>query len=58
VAVVPVGHVASSQRDWPVGNGTAGPVTLRLMEALLDIQYGQTPDEFGWMRLVGTEGEA
>jgi hypothetical protein len=27
------------------------------MEALLDIQYGQTPDEFGWMRLVGTEGE-
>jgi branched-chain amino acid aminotransferase len=58
LAIVPVGHVASSQRDWPVGNGTAGPVTSRLMEALLDIQYGQTRDEFGWMRLVGTEGEA
>jgi len=25
---------------------------------MLDIHYGQTPDEFGWMRLVGTDGEA
>jgi branched-chain amino acid aminotransferase len=50
--------VVSAQREWPVGDGTAGPVTSQLMEALLDIQYGQTPDEFGWMRLVDTEGEA
>ena len=54
-AIVPVGHVVSAQREWPVGDGTAGPVTSRLLEALLDIQYGQTPDEFGWMRLVDTE---
>ena len=57
-AIVPVGHVASAEREWPVGDGTAGPVTSRLLEALHDIQYGQTPDEFGWMRLVGTDGEA
>ena len=57
-AIVPVGHVVSAQREWPVGDGTAGPVTSRLREAMLDIQYGQTPDEFGWMRLVGTDGEA
>jgi branched-chain amino acid aminotransferase len=56
-AVVPVGHVAAAERDWSVGGGEAGPVTLRLREALLDIQYGQTPDEFGWMRVVDTEGE-
>jgi branched-chain amino acid aminotransferase len=38
-----------------VGDGTAGPVTSRLLKELFDIQYGQTPDEFGWMRLVDTE---
>ena len=57
-AIVPVGHVVSAQREWPVGDGAAGPVTSRLREAMLDIQYGQTPDEFGWMRLVDTDGEA
>lgn len=56
-AIVPVGHVVSAQREWPVGDGTAGAVTSRLREAILDIHYGQIPDEFGWMRLVGTEGE-
>jgi branched-chain amino acid aminotransferase len=49
--------VASAQREWAVGDGTTGPVTSRLLEALLDIQYGHTPDEFNWMRLVDTEEE-
>lgn len=56
-AIVPVGHVVSAQREWPVGEGTAGPVTLRLLHALLDIQHGRTPDQFGWMRLVDTDLE-
>jgi branched-chain amino acid aminotransferase len=54
-AIVPVGHVVSPEREWSVGDGSAGPVTSRLREALLDIQHGQTADEFGWMRLVDTE---
>jgi len=57
-AVLPVGHVVSAEREWPVADGTAGPVTSRLREAMLDIQHGQTPDEFGWMRLIDTDGEA
>lgn len=52
--VVPVGHVGSAQREWTVGDGRAGPVTLRLREALLDIQHGQAPDEFGWLDVVST----
>ena len=56
-AIVPVGHVVSAQREWQVGGGTGGPVTSRLLQALFDIQYGRTPDEFGWMRLVDTGGE-
>jgi branched-chain amino acid aminotransferase len=57
LAIVPVGHVVSAQREWPVGDGTTGPVTSRLREAMLDIHHGQTPDEFGWTRLVSTECE-
>ena len=40
------------------GDGSAGPVTSPLLEALLDTQYGLAPDDFGWMRLVDTESEA
>ena len=58
LAVVPVGHVSCAQRDWSVGDGTTGPVTSRLMQALLDIHCGHTPDEFGWMRLVDTDNQA
>jgi branched-chain amino acid aminotransferase len=54
-AIIPVGHVVSAQGDWPVGDGTGGPVTSRLLRALHDIQFGRTPDEFGWMRLVATD---
>lgn len=55
VVVVPVGHVVSEAGEWPVGGAKAGPVTLRLREALLDIQYGDAPDEFGWMHVVDVE---
>ena len=56
-AIVPVGHVVSAQREWPVGDGTAGPVTSRLLDTLLDTHYGLAPDDFGWMRLVDTDLE-
>ncbi|AEV72983.1 branched-chain amino acid aminotransferase, group II [Mycolicibacterium rhodesiae NBB3] len=56
-AIVPVGQVVSAQGQWSVGDGTAGPVTSRLLEALLDTQYGLAPDDFGWMRLVDTDLE-
>jgi branched-chain amino acid aminotransferase len=37
-------------RDGQVsGSETAGPVTLRLRQRLLDIQYGRTADPYGWM---------
>ena len=57
-AIAPVGHVVSAKRDWPVGDGTAGPVTSRLQRTLLDIHCGHAPDELGWMRLVDTVGGA
>ena len=51
--IAPVGHAKSTAGDWSVGDGSAGPVTMRLREALLDLQYGRTPDTHGWMRPVG-----
>lgn len=54
-SIVPVGHVATAQREWQVGDGVAGPVTSRLREAMLDIHYGDAPDQFGWMQLVDAD---
>ena len=51
--IAPVGHVKSRSAEWTVGDGVAGPVTLRLRQALLDLQYGRGPDTHGWMRPVG-----
>ena len=39
--------------DWQVGDGTPGPVTMRLRETLLELQYGRREDPHGWMRPVG-----
>jgi branched-chain amino acid aminotransferase len=51
--ITPVGQVKSSEYEWTVGDGTPGPVTMRLRQSLLDLQTGQAPDTHGWMhRLV------
>ena len=51
--IAPVGHAKSRQGDWTIGDGSPGPVTLRLRELLLDVQYGRAADPGGWMRRVG-----
>ncbi len=55
--IAPVGHVVTTEGDWPVADGAAGPVATRLLAALLDIQHGQAPDEFGWLRIVDTDDQ-
>jgi branched-chain amino acid aminotransferase len=34
------------------GSTEAGPLTLEIRQALVDIQYGRTEDAFGWMHRV------
>ena len=51
--IAPVGQARSSSGDWTIGDGNPGPVTMRLREALLDLQYGRAGDPHGWMRRVG-----
>jgi branched-chain amino acid aminotransferase len=50
--ITPVGKVKSPSGEWLIGDGSPGPVTLRLREELLGLQYGQRPDPFGWIHKV------
>jgi branched-chain amino acid aminotransferase len=50
--ITPVGSVKGEDRAWQMGDGTPGPVTLRLREELTGIQYGHRPDPFAWVHKV------
>jgi branched-chain amino acid aminotransferase len=51
--ITPVGQVKAAGREWQIGDGTPGPVTMRLREELLDIQYGRRTDPYGWIHSLG-----
>lgn len=50
--VTPVGRLAGAGFDVTIGDGSAGPVTMRIRKELTDIQYGRAEDPYGWMRRV------
>jgi branched-chain amino acid aminotransferase len=50
--ITPVGKVKGPHGEFLVGDGNPGPVTLRLREELLGLQYGQRPDPYGWIHKV------
>ena len=50
--ITPVGKVKTPAGEWLIGDGSPGPVTTRLREELLGLQYGQRPDPFGWIHKV------
>jgi branched-chain amino acid aminotransferase len=49
--VTPVGTLKWDGGEAP-GSTDAGPVTLQLRNALVDIQYGRAEDTFGWMHRI------
>jgi branched-chain amino acid aminotransferase len=50
--ITPVGSVRSPEASWTIGDGSTGPVTLALRQALLDIQTGAAPDRHGWLHTL------
>jgi branched-chain amino acid aminotransferase len=50
--ITPVGRVKGAQGEWTIGDGTPGPVTLRLREELMGIQSGERPDPHGWVHKI------
>jgi branched-chain amino acid aminotransferase len=47
--ITPVGSVKSTTHEWTIGDGSPGPVTMRLREQLVALQTGQQPDAHQWM---------
>ncbi|XKK37479.1 branched-chain amino acid aminotransferase [Nocardiopsis sp. ARC36] len=47
--ITPVGFVKSDEGAFTVGDGTPGPVTMRLREELVGLQTGLRADKHGWI---------
>lgn len=50
--ISPVGRVKGRGKEWTIGDGTPGPISMRLRERLLGIQYGTLPDLHGWIHKI------
>jgi branched-chain amino acid aminotransferase len=50
--ITPVGRVKSAAGQWVIGDGSPGPVTLRLREELVGLQHGERPDPHGWVHKI------
>ncbi len=55
--ISPVGSVILDGNEHPVGNGDVGEVTLKLRDALTDLQRGHQNDTHQWIETVRTETE-
>jgi len=51
--ITPVAEVkGATTGGWRIGDGKPGPVTMRLREQLLGIQFGRLPDPYGWVHKI------
>jgi branched-chain amino acid aminotransferase len=50
--ITPIGALRWPGGEAVAGSGEPGPVTMRLRQALLDVQYGKAEDTHGWVRKV------
>jgi len=50
--ITPVGKVKSPIGEWIIGDGGKGPVSMRLRGQLIDIQFGNLPDPYGWVHAI------
>lgn len=51
--ISPVGNIRYGDQEILIANGKAGPVADRLFTELMAIQYGTSPDPFGWVESIG-----
>lgn len=50
--VTPIGALRWPGGEAIAGDGEPGPVTMKLRQALMDIQYGRAPDPHGWLHQI------
>jgi branched-chain amino acid aminotransferase len=53
--LTPVGTLIHNEKEYQVGNGEAGPVTMKLRQALNDIQWGKAEDTHNWLVKINPE---
>lgn len=52
--VSPVGHLHYKGKEYLINGGQTGDLTRRLYEEILQIQYGEKEDPFGWRVKIGS----
>jgi branched-chain amino acid aminotransferase len=52
--IAPVGKLGNEDGDVVVNNNEPGPVARNLYDCLTAIQYGRTPDPYGWTYTIKT----
>ena len=50
--LTPVGKLIYQGKDYTLGAGKPGPITIKLRKALNDIQFGMAEDRFDWLTPV------
>ena len=50
--ITPIGALKNPKGVYQIRDGSMGPVSARLREDLMDIQYGLAADSHGWMHRV------
>ena len=50
--LTPVGTFIHNDTEYKVGSGEPGPTTMRLRQALNDIQWGKAQDTHGWLTKI------
>ena len=46
--ISPVGEIGFKEKDYRIGEGAVGELSVRLYDELTGIQYGHRDDPFGW----------
>ncbi|HNV68140.1 MAG TPA: aminotransferase class IV, partial [Candidatus Ozemobacteraceae bacterium] len=57
-SISPVGNLKYREKDYVVGHRRVGPITQKLFDMLLGIQYGEISNPFGWTRPVELNNKA
>lgn len=52
VVISPVSHIVFKDEEHQVADGRTGPLSQRLFDYIMDVQYGRLPDEFGWIEPI------
>jgi len=52
--VSPVGHLYYNGKEYLINGGKTGDLTRRLYDEILQIQYGEKEDPFGWRMKIGS----